>query len=202
MNKIFYLLAFLLMHTTWHTLQAQNETPPTRTGKHSNSISYSTGISRMHIYYESDSLSSLWKDNYWLHIVEYDRNLFSFLDAGAFMLYSTKDFDLFRVNVATIGLDVRFHPIGLFYKQPTMIDVYGIVRGGVAYQFLSNLSEEILSQFNQQGVKPSVVNKWHGYFSPGFGIILFNKKRINVLFEYNKDKGFKNTYKIGMTYRY
>ena len=178
---------------------AQNEASMGLGNKHL--IGYAFGMSHLHIYYEPDSLADLWKDTYFSHIVEYDRRVFPFLDAGAFMLYSTKDIDLLRVNVLALGVDVRFLPLGLFCKEPKMIDFYGIFRGGVACLFLSNFSGTMLSQLHHREHKQSELSQYHAYLSPGFGIAFFNKHKINLFFEYSRDKGFKNTYRFGASYR-
>ncbi|MGP1447283.1 MAG: hypothetical protein ACTTKO_07135 [Candidatus Limimorpha sp.] len=189
MRQRFFILFLTFNCLICSTILAQ-ETSRKTDRLYSNKIAYSLGYSRIYFYYESDSLAKFWKTNFWSHTVEYDRHLFPWLEAGGYFLYSMKDYQQCWVNMAGIGLNLKLHPIGVFYKNPTFADIYGIFRGGINYRFFSNLSES---------VSYSAENKWYPYFSPGVGISFLNHKRVSVFLEYSKDKCFKKTYRIGMS---
>lgn len=153
------------------------------------------GYSHIYSYYEQDFTDNHWKKNFWSHTMEYDRQLFPWLEAGGYFMYSMKGYEGFWLNMTGIGLNLKLHPIGMFYKKPTFVDVYGFFRGGINYRFVSNVSEKIYSNANNE-------NRWYSYFSPGAGISFFNHKRVSVFLEYSTSKCFTKTYSIGMSCRF
>lgn len=89
------------------TAKAQ-EKPQAIEAIYPNTISYFAGLSGLVRYYYPDSLNLSIKDPYWSHTISYDRTLFPWLEAGAYLTHSFSNKfgrPLFTINLTSLGLE-------------------------------------------------------------------------------------------------
>lgn len=173
------------------------------TTAYGNQIRYSVGLSRIVRYYQGDTMyyPNGMAEPHYAHSLAYDRQLLPWLDVGVYICYSKDLGEMMTMNLFGTGAEMKIHPIKVFIKRPIKVDVYGFVRGGASYVYMTNLSHDFLQQLEQQGGSTKEFNEWHGLCSPGCGIS-FGKGRFNVLFEYSKDKCFQAMYQMGFGWKF